>query len=187
VELRTERTLADLLTHLYVLIPVLDDDKHYWVGDAEVDKLLRHAGEWLGDHPQKERIAHRYLKHRRSLTREALSRLTIEDETGVANLVVWPSLFERQRRIVLSAGMMAVRGKIQREGAVVHLIAHHLTDLSADLASVGERDGGFPLPHGRGDQVRDGGTFGPDQRDLPPRGLRTRDIYIRISTSTPSR
>jgi error-prone DNA polymerase len=104
--------------------------------------------------------------------------ITIEDETGVANLVVWPSLFEPQRRVVLSAGMMAVRGKIQREGAVVHLVAHQLTDLSDDLASVGERDGGFPLPHGRGDQIRDGGSFGPDQRDHPPRGLRTRDIYI---------
>jgi error-prone DNA polymerase len=102
--------------------------------------------------------------------------ITIEDETGVANLVVWPSVFERQRRVVLSAGMMAVRGKIQREGAVVHLVAHQLTDLSDDLASVGERDGGFP--HGRGDQIRDGGSFGPDQRDHPPRGLRTRDIYI---------
>jgi error-prone DNA polymerase len=104
--------------------------------------------------------------------------ITLEDETGVANLVVWPSVFERQRRIVLSPGMMAVRGKIQREGAVAHLVAHHLTDLSDDLASVGERDGGFPLPHGRGDQIRDGGSFGADQRDLPPRGLRTRDIYI---------
>jgi error-prone DNA polymerase len=104
--------------------------------------------------------------------------ITIEDETGIANLVIWPSLFERQRRVVLSAGMMAVRGKIQREGAVVHLVAHHLADLSEELASVGERDGGFPLPHGRGDQIRDGGSFGPDQRDLPPRGFRTRDIYI---------
>jgi error-prone DNA polymerase len=105
--------------------------------------------------------------------------ITIEDETGVANLVVWPSVFERQRRIVLSAGMMSVRGKIQREGAVVHLVAHHLTDLSDDLASVGERDGSFPLPHGRGDQVRDGGSFSPDQRDLPPRTHQVRDIYIR--------
>jgi hypothetical protein len=96
--------------------------------------------------------------------------ITIEDETGVANLVVWPSSFEKQRLVVLSAGMMSVRGKIQREGAVVHLVAHHLTDLSEDLASVGERDGGFPLPHGRGDQIRDGGSFGPDQRDLPQRG-----------------
>jgi error-prone DNA polymerase len=104
--------------------------------------------------------------------------ITIEDETGVANLVVWPSLFERQRRIVLSAGMMAVRGKIQREGAVVHLVAHHLADLSEELASVGERDGGFPLPHGRGDQIRDGGSFSPDQRDLPPRTHQVRDIYI---------
>lgn len=104
--------------------------------------------------------------------------ITIEDETGIANLVVWPSLFEKQRRVVLSAGMMSVRGRIQREGEVVHLVAQHLTDLSAELASVGVRDGGFPLPHGRGDQIRDGGSFGPDQRDLPPRGLRTRDIYI---------
>jgi error-prone DNA polymerase len=62
--------------------------------------------------------------------------ITIEDETGVANLVVRPSLFEQQRRIVLSAGIMAARGKIQREGAVVHLVVHHLTDLSEDLASV---------------------------------------------------
>jgi error-prone DNA polymerase len=113
--------------------------------------------------------------------------ITIEDETGVANLVVWPSVFERQRRIVLSAGMMSVRGKIQREGAVVHLVAHHLTDLSEELASVGERDGSFPLPHGRGDQVRDGGSFSPDQRDLPPRSTRCGTSTSRIFTSTPSR
>jgi hypothetical protein len=74
--------------------------------------------------------------------------------------------------------MMSVRGKIQREDAVVHLVAHHLTNLSEELASVGERDGSFPLPHGRGDQVRDGGSFSPDQRDLPPRTHRVRDIYI---------
>jgi error-prone DNA polymerase len=113
-----------------------------------------------------------------SRIRQGVMFITIEDETGIANLVVWPSLFERERRIVLSAGTMAVRGKIQREGAVVHLVAHHLADLSGDLASVGERDGGFPLPHKRGDQIRDGGSFGADHRDLPPRGLRTRDIYI---------
>jgi 3' terminal RNA ribose 2'-O-methyltransferase Hen1 len=63
-----------------VLIPVLDDEKHYWVGDAEVDKLVRHAGEWLGAHPAREAIARRYLKHKRSLARDALSRLTVEEE-----------------------------------------------------------------------------------------------------------
>ena len=61
--------LRDLLAHLYVLIPVLDDDKHYWVGDDEVEKLLRHGEGWLAAHPERELIARRYLRHRRSLTR----------------------------------------------------------------------------------------------------------------------
>ncbi|WP_137113928.1 error-prone DNA polymerase [Mesorhizobium sp. GR13] len=103
--------------------------------------------------------------------------ITLEDETGIANLVVWAKVFEANRRAVLAASMMAVRGRIQREGDVVHLVAQRITDLSADLASVGSRDTSFPVPHGRGDQVRNGGS-GPDPRELPPKGLRTRDIYI---------
>ncbi|MCH7923020.1 MAG: 3' terminal RNA ribose 2'-O-methyltransferase Hen1, partial [Nitrospinae bacterium] len=75
-----EKTLADLLTHLYVLIPVLDNDKHYWVGGEEVDKLLKRGEGWLAGHPEKELIANRYLKHRRSLARDALARLSDEDE-----------------------------------------------------------------------------------------------------------
>ena len=71
---------------------------------------------------------------------------------------------------------MAVRGRIQREGQVVHLVARRISDLSAELASVGERDDTFPLPHGRGDQVRHGGS-GHDPRELPPRGLRARNFY----------
>jgi error-prone DNA polymerase len=100
--------------------------------------------------------------------------ITIEDETGVANLVIWPSLYERQRRIILAAGMIAVKGHIQREGEVVHLVANHLTDLSADLAGVGDRDTGFPLPHGRGDEFHHGSP-GIDPRSLPPK---PRDIYV---------
>lgn len=103
--------------------------------------------------------------------------VTLVDETGIANLMVWAKVFEANRRAVLSASMMAVRGRIQREGDVVHLIAQRITDLSAELASVGTREAAFPLPHGRGDQVRNGGS-GPDPRELPPKGLRTRDIYI---------
>jgi 3' terminal RNA ribose 2'-O-methyltransferase Hen1 len=72
--------LSDLLTHLYVLIPVLDDDKHYWVGDAEVEKLLRHGEGWLRDHPERELITNRYLKHQKRLAREALSRLIGEED-----------------------------------------------------------------------------------------------------------
>jgi error-prone DNA polymerase len=63
--------------------------------------------------------------------------ITIEDETGIGNLVIWPKLYERQRRVILSASMMAVHGRIQREGEVVHLVAHRVSDLSEFLASVG--------------------------------------------------
>jgi 3' terminal RNA ribose 2'-O-methyltransferase Hen1 len=75
VALKATIRLSDLLTHLYLLIPVLDDDKHYWVGDAEVEKLLRHGEGWLRKHPERELITNRYLKHQRRLTREALNRL----------------------------------------------------------------------------------------------------------------
>lgn len=81
LRLGAEKTVQELLSHLYVLVPVLDDDKHYWVGEAEVDKLLRHAEPWLSDHPEKSFIAERYLKHRRSLVDDALSRLLNEDAT----------------------------------------------------------------------------------------------------------
>ncbi|ANL50990.1 DNA polymerase III subunit alpha domain-containing protein (plasmid) [Rhizobium phaseoli] len=66
--------------------------------------------------------------------------ITIEDETGIANVVVWPKLFERSRRVVLGASMMAINGRIQREGEVVHLVAQQLFDLSADLSGLAGRD-----------------------------------------------
>ena len=71
--------LADLLSHIYVLVPVLDNQKHYWVGDEEVEKLLRHGEGWLAAHPEKEFIVRRYLKHRGSLTRDALAQLADDD------------------------------------------------------------------------------------------------------------
>lgn len=82
--------------------------------------------------------------------------MTLEDETGIANAVLWVKTFEKYRRVVLSAGMVGIYGKIQREGEVVHLVAHRLTDLSEALASVGERNRAFPLPHGRGDEFHHG-------------------------------
>jgi 3' terminal RNA ribose 2'-O-methyltransferase Hen1 len=78
VELRATARLQDLLSHLYVLIPVLDDDKHYWVGKDEFEKLMRRGEGWLAGHPERETIVTRYLKYQRHLTREALSRL-LED------------------------------------------------------------------------------------------------------------
>jgi error-prone DNA polymerase len=104
--------------------------------------------------------------------------ITLEDETGIANLVVWTKVFEANRRTILSARMMAARGRIQREGEVVHLVVQNVADLSADLASVGSRDSAFPVPHGRGDQIRH------DPRDPSPRAFRARnlaDAYGHIS------
>jgi len=100
---------------------------------------------------------------------------TIEDETGIANVVVWSKTFEKYRRVLLSSGMLGIRGRVQREGEVVHLVAHHLTDLTPLLASVGHRNGDFPLPHGRGDDVRRGAPS-PDPRGqvrTPVRNLGT--------------
>jgi 3' terminal RNA ribose 2'-O-methyltransferase Hen1 len=79
VQLKGEVRLQDLLTHIYVLSPVLDNEKHYWVGDDEVEKLLRHGSGWLSSHPEREEITRRYLKYRRDLAREALARLTEEE------------------------------------------------------------------------------------------------------------
>lgn len=81
VELSTEARLKDVLEHLFVLLPVLDDDKHYWVGDDEVDKLLRRGGAWLGTHPERDFISRRYLRHDRRLTRAALARLVEADDS----------------------------------------------------------------------------------------------------------
>jgi len=75
--------LQDLLTHIYVLIPVLDNEKHYWVGDDEVEKLLRRGSGWLSAHPEKEEITKRYLKYRRDLARDALARLVDEESPNI--------------------------------------------------------------------------------------------------------
>ncbi|MFJ4471683.1 3' terminal RNA ribose 2'-O-methyltransferase Hen1 [Streptomyces sp. NPDC089424] len=70
-------TLAAALRHLYVLLPVLDDAKHYWVSSDEVDKLLRAGEGWLSDHPEQHLITSRYLSRRWSLTRQARERLEL--------------------------------------------------------------------------------------------------------------
>ncbi len=72
--------LQTLLQHLYVLLPVLDNDKHYWVGEDEVEKLLARGKSWLPSHPEKDLITRRYLKHQHRLTRDALARLAVEDD-----------------------------------------------------------------------------------------------------------
>ncbi|MFG1922057.1 3' terminal RNA ribose 2'-O-methyltransferase Hen1 [Cryptosporangium sp. NPDC048952] len=81
LELTGEVRLADALNHLYVLLPVLDDAKHYWVSEDEVEKLLRAGERWLARHPERDLITRRYLRHRRSLVLSAVGRLAEVDDT----------------------------------------------------------------------------------------------------------
>jgi 3' terminal RNA ribose 2'-O-methyltransferase Hen1 len=80
---RGHLTVHDALSHLYVLLPVLDDEKHYFIGDAEVEKLLRHGEGWLSSHPARELIVQRYLKRRTSLMDQAMARLLDEENASV--------------------------------------------------------------------------------------------------------
>jgi error-prone DNA polymerase len=104
--------------------------------------------------------------------------ITLEDESGVANVIVWQRHFERQRRVILAAAMVAVRGKLQREGLVVHIIADQLEDLTPLLAQVGAMD--FPHRPAPADGARNGGRDPRAPKRLPPPLASSRDGGIRI-------
>ncbi len=94
--------------------------------------------------------------------------VTIEDETGIANGILWPDRFEIYRRQVMSASMIAMRGRLQKEGEIIHIICDRITDHDDMLRSIGRMD--FAVAPGRGDGAKNGG--GPDPRDpsWAPRG-----------------
>jgi error-prone DNA polymerase len=102
--------------------------------------------------------------------------ITLEDEAGTGNLIVWPSVFEKNRRTILSASMLGCRGKVQRASGVIHLIVEHVVDLTADLKTVSGLDAPFPLTPGRGDEAKHGG-HGPDSREARP-VAKPRDIHV---------
>ncbi|MFI6475490.1 3' terminal RNA ribose 2'-O-methyltransferase Hen1 [Streptomyces sp. NPDC050516] len=120
--LEGELRLADALRQLYVLLPVLDDAKHYWVAPDEVDKLLRAGDGWLADHPEQNLIASRYLSRRRGLARQAMERLELVrlaeaeglDVEEVDNAVdessdttERPATLAEQRRVAILAALTA--------------------------------------------------------------------------------
>lgn len=110
VTLRRTAPLADVLGHIYVLLPVLDNYKHYWVGEAELEKLLAHGAGWLAAHPAREEIVRRYLKHQRHLTRDALARLEVVEEDDVEDV-------EDNRISLDDARLAAVCGELEAAGA----------------------------------------------------------------------
>jgi 3' terminal RNA ribose 2'-O-methyltransferase Hen1 len=112
VRLTGRLRLADALSQLYVLLPVLDDSKHYWVADAEVDKLIRAGSGWLAQHPERDLITRRYLAHRKRLVLSAVGRLAEVDDTAPEALdnavpddepgAAAPPLAEQRRAVVLA-------------------------------------------------------------------------------------
>jgi 3' terminal RNA ribose 2'-O-methyltransferase Hen1 len=126
VSLAAEVRVRDLLSHLYVLLPVLDDDKHYWVARDEIEKLLARGGEWLAVHPDKELITRRYLRYHDRLTREALSRLLEEDQAD-------PDADEAAHDAEEEAVEERVSLRDQRLGSVLSVLraadAHRVLDL----------------------------------------------------------
>src|SRR5436305_9087259 len=85
VEVRNTLPLAELLTHLYVLVPVFDGRKHYFVGEDELEKLLAKGEGWLARHPEKDEIARRYLRFQPSLYRLALTRLDLGEVSATVS------------------------------------------------------------------------------------------------------
>ena len=130
--------LADALNHLYVLLPVLDDAKHYWVSTDEVDKLVRAGGGgdggWLATHPEKALISRRYLAHKASLFRSALARLAEVDDAeplSFDNAVPDPSQEAKEpSQVAHDAPVPLVE---QRCGAVLAVLraatAHRVADV----------------------------------------------------------
>ncbi len=116
VELHHTIPLQELLSHLYVLIPVLDDEKHYWVGEDEVDKLLRHGEGWLAKHPEQNLIAKRYLKRQGRLIRSALAQL-VEDNIDNTEQHEQEEAVVEERISLNKQRLAAVLGVLKQHGA----------------------------------------------------------------------
>ncbi|GAA0808725.1 3' terminal RNA ribose 2'-O-methyltransferase Hen1 [Spirilliplanes yamanashiensis] len=147
--------LADALNHLYVLLPVLDDAKHYWVAPDEIEKLLRAGEGWLADHPERHLIIRRYLAHRRALADSALARLPVDEAAEPDSVDDGPAEPKRplnalRREAVLAAlaqtgasrvldlgcGQGALLGDLMRDRRYTEIVG---TDVSSRALATAER------------------------------------------------
>ncbi len=145
-------------------------------------KLLRHRLQPLGIVPSRDlaaarndgriKVAGLVLVRQRPGTASGVIFMTLEDETGVANIVVWPKVFEEFRRVVLTSRLIAIEGKLQREGLVIHVIADKVADLSHLLNDLGREDGKWDRAIAHADEVKR--TVTGDQRLMR---LKSRDFH----------
>lgn len=124
LRLRADVTIHNLLTHLYVLLPVLDEEKHYYIGDAEVDKLLRHGEGWLEGHPERNLIVNRYLRRLRSLTDQAFAQLLDQEAGEVEATETWSETGSRAEK------------DLERP---MTLHTHRLNQVAATLKALGDK------------------------------------------------
>lgn len=156
IDLRLEGSirLADALHHLYVLLPVLDDAKHYWVGDDEVAKLVRAGEGWLPEHPQRDLITRRYLRHEKRIIADAAARLSTPDADGTVvtddEPAATPRLVDRRADEVMRAlrdvrasrvadlgcGEGALLTRLLADPAFTEIVG---TDVSARSLAIAER------------------------------------------------
>jgi 3' terminal RNA ribose 2'-O-methyltransferase Hen1 len=141
LHIRGKVRLRDLLNHIYVLIPVFDRQKHYWIGEDEVDKLLAHGKGWLEDHPEKALITRRYFKNLRTLARSALDRLdnggeadgntAADDNSGEPAKTIRPGLnaqrLEAALRVIKESGAQSVIDLGCGEGNLLRLLVKEKT------------------------------------------------------------
>ncbi|MDB5623276.1 MAG: error-prone polymerase, partial [Devosia sp.] len=141
------------------------------------------ANALLGLQPGRQvEVAGLVLVRQRPGTAQGVIFATLEDETGVANVIVWPKVFEANRRIVLGARMLAVKGELQREGLVIHIVARQLTDLTPMLLDIAD---GHPLGDAvlaRADEGRNGphGSRGPVRDTLREDDLARRQAHAAL-------
>lgn len=117
VGLKHTVTVKDLLSHLYVLIPVLDNDKHYFVAEHEIEKLLQKGEGWLKLHPEREQIIRRYLVNLASLSRQALERLSEGEATAEDNTMAAQTETEKRRETLHDKRIKIVAEKLVESGA----------------------------------------------------------------------
>ena len=146
------------------------------------------------DAGKRVRVAGLVMCRQRPGTASGVIFITLEDETGVANLIIWPRLFERARKAVLRSRLLAVIGKLEREGLVIHVVADRLIDMTDRLLALGDAKRALAqMPHapraapapaapllafaaGRGDEAGGGGG-GPDTRGQSRRLFPSRDFH----------
>jgi len=131
-----------------------------WLGSRRVITSAEHWSERLAG--RRATVAGLVLVRQRPGTAKGVIFLTLEDETGIVNVVVWPKVFEKNRRVLMTAQFLQVRGRIERHGLVIHVVAEQLIDLTGELERLSDGTAALPNPT----KEHREGSWKPKSRDF---------------------